>query len=555
MASLHILKGANQGKLIALDKDKIVLGRNPDCDVVIPVTSVSREHAQILRNAGRFFILDLQSRNGTFVNNQQISGRTALQNNDRIRICDFVAAFQETSLPPLPPELAKGADEASDEQELEPEATYETTITGSTNLLLENQSAERLKLLLEISANLSKTLELDPLLPKIVDSLFQLFKQADRCFIILAEDGGSKMIPKVIKTRRPQDESNARFSRSIVKRCLESGNAYLSDDAQAGVPLSQSVVDFRIRSVMSTPLLGTEGRGFGVIQLDTQDRNKKFTEEDLKLLWCVTNQAAIAMENARLHEARLEQVRVKRDLELAHQVQLSFLPQKLPELSAYSFFAHYEPAQQVGGDYYDFVPLPEQRLAVTLGDVAGKGMPAAMLMAKLSSDARFALMSEKHAGAAINRLNHVLYQTTSQNDRFVTFAAALLDPQAHTVEVVNAGHMPPLLYRRTTGTLDDAVSKELSGMPLGILETQEYATGTTALQAGDCLLLFSDGVTDAVNLRNEPFGLEGIHAALAHGGPFTPRSLVERLVRAVRQHAAGRNQHDDISLVCFGRDA
>src|SRR5262249_24337584 len=161
--------------------------------------------------------------------------------------------------------------------------------------------AEKLRGLLEISGNLTKTLELDPLLPKIVDSLFGLFRQADRCFLIQAEDGG-KLMPRVVKTRRPHDEPNARPSRTIVRRCLESGQAFLSDDASRDdrIQLSQSVVDFRIRSVMCVPLCRADGQAFGVIQLDTQERSKKFTQEDLKLLCGVANQASIALENARL---------------------------------------------------------------------------------------------------------------------------------------------------------------------------------------------------------------------------------------------------------------
>src|SRR5262249_12376746 len=148
----------------------------------------------------------------------------------------------------------------------------------------------------------------------------------------------------VVKTRRPQDETNARFSRSIVRRCLDTAQAFLSDDASRDdrIQLSQSVVDFRIRSVMCVPVCGPDGKAFGVIQLDTQDRSKKFTQEALKLPWGVANQPAIARENARLHEEAVAQERLKRDLELASRIQRSFLPQSLPQVPGYEFAAHYE---------------------------------------------------------------------------------------------------------------------------------------------------------------------------------------------------------------------
>jgi serine phosphatase RsbU (regulator of sigma subunit)/pSer/pThr/pTyr-binding forkhead associated (FHA) protein len=557
MASLHILKGQNPGQRVVLDAEKVVMGRDPECQVVIPMNSVSRKHAHILRVGGRYFIEDLQSRNGTYVNHQAINGRTPLKNNDRIRICDFLATFHESAYPPLPPELAKGGDEPEAE-ESEGSTTVEASISHSSHLnIVETQPAEKLKALLEISSNLSKVLQLDQLLPKIVDSLFGVFKQADRCFLILTEEGSGKLIPKVIKTRRPQDEANARFSRSIVKQCLETNQAFLSDDASADkrIPLSQSVLDFRIRSVMCAPLCAAEGKAFGVIQLDTQDRSKKFTQDDLKLLVCVANQASVALENARFHEDQVAQERLKRDLELATQVQLSFLPQQLPEVPGYEFFAHYEPALDVGGDYYGFVPLSDRRLAIAVGDVAGKGVPAALLMAKLSSDTRFCLLTNADPAKAITELNDLLYQHTSQMDRFVTLAAAVLDPGAHRVILLSGGHPSPLLYKRADGSLSEAMPRDVPGVPLGMLEGYEYGACSVTLEPGDCLVFFSDGVPDAVDVRNAPFGSQGVEATVKAGGPTSAKPLGERLVRAVKQHAAGRAQHDDITLVCLSRNA
>jgi sigma-B regulation protein RsbU (phosphoserine phosphatase) len=558
MASLHILKGQNPGQRVVLDADKVVLGRDPECHVVIPMNSVSRRHAQILRTGGKYFIEDLQSRNGTYVNHQAIGQRTPLKNNDRIRICDFLATFHEAAFAPLPEWAA--ADEEPESEEAEGSTTVEASISHSSHLVLETQPAEKLKALLEISASLSKTLQLDPLLPKIVDTLFQIFKQADRCFLILAEDGNAKLIPKVIKTRRPQDEANARFSRSIVRQCLETRQAFLSDDASADkrIPLSQSVLDFRIRSVMCAPLCSPDGKAFGVIQLDTQDRSKKFTQDDLKLLVCVADQAAVALENARFHEEQVAQQRLQRDLELAYQVQLSFLPQHLPEVPGYDFFAHYEPALEVGGDYYGFVPLAGKKLALAVGDVAGKGIPAALLMAKLSSDARFCLLTTTDPARAVSELNDLLYQHTSQMDRFVTLAAAVLDAEAHTVTLLSGGHPSPLVYRKADGSLTDAMPRDVPGVPLGMLEGYEYSACQAALKPGDFLLFFTDGVTEAVDVRGEAFGIQGVkavvQAAAEAGELLAAGTLGERLIKAVKQHAAGQPQHDDITLVCVSRN-
>ena len=513
MATLQVVK-PNEGTQIPLDGDKFILGRNPECSIVIPVTSVSREHAQILRVDGQYFIEDKASRNGTFVNSQAVTSRTPLKNNDKIRICDFLAVFQDH--------------DGEDEPDEPTNTTVEAVLQQSSHMLLETQPAERLRGLLEISANLNKTLQLEQLFPKIGDSLFQLFRQADRCFLILAEDDGKKLIPKMVKTRQAEEETAARFSRGIVRRCLNDGQAFLSADAKNDerVQLNQSVMDFRIRSVMCVPLCDPNGKAFGVIQLDAQHSTKKFNQEDLKLLWGVANQAAVALDNARLHEETVHQEKVKRDLALARQVQMSFLPRKLPKVAGYEFYAHYNPANEVGGDYYGFIPLADGRLGVALGDVAGKGVPAALLMAKLSSDTRFSMLTEPDLGRATGKLNNLLYEFTSPMDRFVTLAAAIVDPVKHSITFANAGHDSPMWYHQADRSLTDAVPVATAGLPLGIMEDYQYSSCGIVLQPGDCLVLFSDGLTDMVNPAGERFGFPGIREAVQDAsGPVTPRSL------------------------------
>jgi sigma-B regulation protein RsbU (phosphoserine phosphatase) len=549
-ASLQIVKGATPGE-VSLTQDCVILGRSPECHVVIPVTSVSREHAHILRVGGQFFIEDQKSRNGTFVNNEQITQRRLLQDNDKIRICDFQATFHDARKP-LPDEFKKDEEEESEEDA--GQSTVEATILHNSSLVLEQHPSEKLRTLIEISGNLSKTLELDRLLPKIVDSLFHVFKQADRCFIILIEEGSGRMIPKVIKTRRPQDEANARFSKTIVRQCVESKKAFLSNNADGGKQaLSQSVVDFRIRSVMCVPLIGADGNAFGVIQLDTQDRNKKFTQDDLNLLMGVANQASIALENAKLYRDIQVRAQKDRDLHLATSMQTSFLPDTLPEVPGYEFYAHYSPAQEVGGDYYGFVPLGPGRLAISVGDVAGKGVAAALLMAKLSSDVRYCLLSEAELPKAINKLNDLVYLSAGKMDRFITLAGAVLDSTTNVVTIVNAGHVMPMIYRASTGALDDAMPKEAGGLPLGIMDGQSYEAYPVPVTPGDCLLLFSDGVPDAASVRGDTFTLKGVSAALNGEAGLNARAVGERIAKAVKLHAAGRDQADDITLMCVGR--
>ncbi|MFO0877528.1 MAG: SpoIIE family protein phosphatase [Gemmataceae bacterium] len=547
MPALQILKGPNEGNTIQLEGERIILGRNPECGVHIPVTSVSREHAQIVRVSGKYYIEDKQSRNGTFVNNQAINQRTLLKNNDRIRICDFIAAFHDTTIAPESDIEEPEADEGP--------STVEATLNHTSHLLLETQPAEKLRLLIDITNNLSRTLELQTLLPKIADSLFQVFKQADRCFIIQAE--GDKLMPRVVKSRRATEEGNARFSKSIVRRTLEEAKAFLSDDASRDdrIQLSQSVVDFRIRSVMCAPLCRADGKAFGVIQLDTQDRSKKFSQEDLKLLCGVANQASISMENARMLDDTVRQERVQRDLALAKKVQESFLPRFPPKVEGYEFCGFYEAAREVGGDYYGYIPLNDGRWVCAVGDVAGKGVPASLIMAKLSSDIRFCTLAEPEPHRAIARLNDSLTEFTSPMDRFVTVVAVVLNPATHEATVVSGGHGSPLLYRSATGEVVNAIPDDVSGPPLGMMEGLDFGSHTLTLQPGESLVMFSDGLNESMNVKGDEFSMEMVQKVIKSVGKSGPKEIVEKLVAAVKQHAAGREPHDDLTVAIVGRRA
>ncbi|HEV3262258.1 MAG TPA: SpoIIE family protein phosphatase [Gemmataceae bacterium] len=247
----------------------------------------------------------------------------------------------------------------------------------------------------------------------------------------------------------------------------------------------------------------------------------------------------------------LARERLTRDLELARDVQRGFLPLRLPEVPGYEFFAYYESAFEIGGDYYDFIPLPRQRVAVMLGDVAGKGVAAALLMAKLSADARFCMMTEPDPAAAVTKLNSLMNQS-GISDQFVTLTAAILDPGSHTVTLVNAGHPSPLIYHRATRAVAEAISNEVTGLPIGVHDGVEYDSCQVSLEPGDCILAFTDGVTEAMDVNNVQLRTKGVYAAV-QGQASSPRALVNRVVEVVKQFASGRSQHDDIALVGFGR--
>ncbi|MBN9517308.1 SpoIIE family protein phosphatase [bacterium] len=568
MPALILLKsptGGTPGDKIPLDGDLVVIGRDAEtCQIVLPHHAISRRHAQITRDRGQFYIEDLKSRNETFVNGRKVTTRTVLRAEDRLKFCDFLFKYHDerasplkvAEKPPLPDFMTREAEE-------EPDSGGATTIEATGSRLnaqhfLDSQPTDRLRTLLDISTGLSRTLDLDPLLNQVADTMLKEFKQADRCFIILLDETG-RMIPRAVRVRRG-DPEEARFSRTIIRKAVETQHSYLSEDASAdaSLPANASIAEFKIRSVMCVPLVTAEGRSLGAIQLDTQDRAKKFREDDLNMLAIVANLASVAVEKAKLHEAAVASEKAKKEMELARAVQLGFLPQTMPEVAGYEFYAHYSPAQTIGGDYYDAVVLPNGRLAVVLGDVAGKGVPAALLVAKLSSEVRFCLLTEPDPVRAVGLLNDQMIRG-GLGDRFVTLAVMVVDTVAHQMTVVNAGHMNPRLYRSVSGDLVDAISTEATGLPLGVMPGYEYESVTLPLDTGDLVAVFTDGVTDAMSPPGVLFGPEGVDAALVPpddpvaAAGWAPRRAGERLVQAVRRHASGRAQNDDIALMLFGR--
>src|SRR5262245_62117776 len=219
MASLHVLKGPNAGQRIALTKSVIILGREgKDCDVLIPNQAVSRVHAQISQIDGEYFIEDLKSRNHTYVNNKQIDGRSPLRDNDRIKICDSMFTFHsaQDNLPPLPPEYRRS--EPSDEDIDLPSTVQATLARMPQQQLLDAAPAERLRALLEISNHLGSAVRQEEQLDRITEVLFQTFRHADRCFIILKDEHSDMLVVRNFRSRRPTEET-PRFSRTIVRQC------------------------------------------------------------------------------------------------------------------------------------------------------------------------------------------------------------------------------------------------------------------------------------------------------------------------------------------------
>ena len=626
MAVLKVVKGSCPGQLVELIGERNVMGRHPSCQIVLDNAAVSRNHAQILESHGTYYLEDLRSRNGTLLNGKKIQGRTEMNDRDEIRVCEVVLRFYEgmpedsESTPvPIPTTYAApdaGAVEALRQQfrtvqgddalamaaAKDTDGKFDDLGSDSSSIItsldIKNRAPRiivrpeaKLRAVMEISQNLARSLKTEEVLPKILESLFKIFPQADRGFIVLKDPSTGELKVKSQRLRREDRSDSARMSMTILLAAMEKARAILSEDAATDqrFEMSDSVSAMRIRSVMCAPLVAHSGESLGAIQIDSIDHTMPFAEDDLEVLLSVAAQAALSLENAQLHSSALKQRDYERDLEFATQVQLGFLPSERPHVEGYEFFDFYEAAQRVGGDFFDYVPLPDGRVAVTIGDVAGKGMPAALLMARIYADTRYELLAKPTPAEALTSLNAGV-SSSGLGHRFITLAIVVLDPKAHTLTVVNAGHLPPLLRSlpavdslvpRSAGSkksgakaaisklaisklagskLADAklagpvkqIGTDVSGLPLGIQGHTVYKQSVVPFQPGDALVLVTDGVTEAMNPAHEIYGTPRLTDFLGQA-PASAASLGEAIVADIEAFSGGESQRDDICVICIHR--
>jgi sigma-B regulation protein RsbU (phosphoserine phosphatase) len=568
MAFLKKVSPEPAGQLIEIKGDPLVIGRLQECQVVLDSTGVSRKHAEIRRTGDRFTLVDLHSRNKTFLNTREVKPDEAppvLAANDRIKICDVEFVF----FPSVPKDPIKPPQSSHPDEIFVTESGTEDT-SGALHTLDASRSSSlasavkpevKLKAILEISRKLSSDLKIDTVAPNIIDALMELFPQSERGFLILIDPATKRLIRKAFKYRpnrassplsRFDDEVPMSISRSIVNHVIGQKKAVLSQDAGADqdLPTSASIADLKIRSVLCVPLLTPDSEVLGIIQLDTSSR-RQFLQEDLDILTTVAGQAAVAIQNASMHEKLLRNAALERDLNIAENVQKRFLPQSVPKIPGYEFFAFYQPTYEVGGDYYDFMPLSANRLGIALGDVSGKGVAAALMMAKFSGDTKFCISTEASPQLAIGSLKNVLCDA-GIDEKFMTMSLGVLDLELNRMTFCSAGH-PPLFLRRANGTVEE-VGEDISGFPLGIMPDWQYKQLEVDLFPGDVLVIYSDGVTDARSPEEEIYDSRDKRRLLKRvtDSPGGPEAVGKSILQDIREFSLGHKQADDITLVCFG---
>jgi len=557
MPQLIAVEGPLAGKVFNL-QDSTVLGRSFDADIRIDDLTVSRHHAKVEKTPQGRVVEDLGSGNGTQVNDATIESATPLKDGDLIKVSKNVFRYSEKGEsrqaggggPDLGVDLVSFSDtEGQAVEKLDVKATMMNLSPAqvAADPAAARKAHERLRTVVAISNDVQQQLDLDQLLQKILDSLFHVFTQADRGFIMLKDDTGA-LAPRASKERGKDKPGNITVSQHVIddveQHCIAILTAdAMGDDRYAG---AQSIMDFKIRSMMCAPLLADE-QFLGIIHIDTVQQDKRFTMDDLDLLTGVANQTAFAIANAKLHQKLMKQQRMQRDMQLARQVQESFLPGAPPEVEGFDLVARYKAALDVGGDFYDFIPLDDGRLVIGLGDVAGKGVPAALLMARMSSDMRQSALIDKQAGTVLTRMNTRLCGGATESP-FVTAIVMTLDPAAKKLSISNAAHCLPVVRRRSGEVLE---IDEGGSFPLGALDDNQYEEGGFQLEPGDVVSIFSDGIVEAMNATRELYGTERLLAAVARPAS-TAREVMDNILKDVAAWVKDTPPSDDLTLVCIG---
>jgi sigma-B regulation protein RsbU (phosphoserine phosphatase) len=290
----------------------------------------------------------------------------------------------------------------------------------------------------------------------------------------------------------------------------------------------------------------------GFISLGPKKSEEPYTGTDVRLLKSVAVQTGLALENADLMREIAAEIaqreRMHREVEIAREVQERLFPQKLPAISGLDYAGHCRPALGVGGDYYDFLALPHGHLGVAIGDVSGKGIAAALMMASLQASLRGeAIRAPESLAAAIANVNRLVYEASSAN-RYATFFYGQYDPTTRQFDYVNAGHNPPMLFHRADGKWT-VTRLEVGGVVVGLLEGYPYQQGRVAMMTGDILVAYTDGISEAMNKADEEWGEERMIEVIKACQGLVAQEVLQRILSAADVFAAGAEQHDDMTLV------
>jgi len=556
-STLRVLSADGRTETVRLDKSPMVVGRARECDLSFPDdASLSRKHLTIAKEGDGWAVEDLGSKNGTRVGGTPVTERRRLRPGDRIAAGHLSLIFDPDKAPARPavefhaeggPILGAPGTmmtslegvllDPSTPRRISAQASKAPGVTGEGSI----PSADPfVAALIRAGRELAGRRPLEELFPLILDLAISAVG-ADRGVLLTIE--GDDLQPRALRGQ------GFRISRAVRDHVLNERASLLVRDAASDEMFRnrESIIASNVRTIMAAPLQ-TDERVIGLLYVDSPMFARPFTREDLNLLTVMANVAAIRIEHERLAEVEAAERLMSRDLAQAAEIQRMLLGGSLPEQTGLDLAAESIPCHAVGGDYYEFFTREDGRVTIVLGDVSGKGMPAALLMSRLQAKVQLLIDEPLPIETAMDRLDRAVAARAPSN-RFVSLVWADCNPMSGAVAWCNAGHNPPLLVRAAGGV----ERLEASGLPLGLVPGRGYREEQLTLEKGDLLAIFSDGLVEAQNDAQEEFGEARLGALLAESRSLPSEGVVAGALTRIAGWTGGRPAADDLTLAVIRR--
>ncbi len=547
-AQLKIVNRFGVTRFLPLNKPVFTIGRKAENDLQLLSDTVSRQHAEIVYDGNVYYLVDIGSKRGSFVNDQPVE-RVALQHQDRIRIGgdeDQKIFFLDYSI-----ENASAIFDSSPQLTLSP-STEERLRAASAN-----EELQKLARFIEVNQAFKFSLTPDDVLCLIVDAAIEITR-AGRGFLMLRNDNGDLEFKVARDHKRNWLVGNDfAMSRSVVEEAFKQNRSVTVSETldTAPQPASESVRMLELRSIACIPLRRFQMSEnmdatavlkrdvIGVLYVDSYVNGASLTETSLRLLESLAFEATKSLESVRLMHEEQEKKNLELELSTARQVQVALSPAALRQQEHFEVASQSIPSRYVGGDFYDLVPLKDGRAVFVLGDVSGKGIAAALLAAMAQGALQAQFASHLPLTGVITNLNTVLVQRSASNN-FITLFCAILDRDGHFT-YINAGHNPPILARAGGGT-ELLTTKSVV---LGAFDFAQYQERETVIRSGDVVVIYTDGVTEAVNSNNEMFGDEKLEELVRKSVALSAEEIKNRILDELLGFTRGLPQGDDITLI------
>lgn len=545
MPRLHWTGAGQQPESIELTPPRFRIGRRPDNELPLTFGYISGHHAELRFTDGQWVIRDLGSTNGTRVNGRDADD-TPLTNGDRISLGSLDLRFLDESSA-TQSARADGATELAEERDAFETLAHLAPGGGS--------ELEKLSLLLDLQAQWGEGFTVDATMRRILDSALKV-SGAGRACLLLQHEGEFTFSAGLDSGGTQLEEDRFHTSRSVLKEVVSRGEAvFMTQGLEGQLAEQKSVVAMNLRAVGCLPLRRREAAGdelLGILYLDSQSPMHMLSGLDERILLKLAAEAETVLERMEMIGVREHQRTLERELELARETQEGLLPKRIPAVEGWDLDAFCRPTRHVGGDFYDFIPLPDGRMATMIADVSGKGIAASLVSSSVQGALQMMLRAGQPLPDAFLAVNDYLCER-SEEGRFVTLFAAALGADGD-LQWANAGHNPAYLYRGASGSIEELGA---SGMILGSLSSAEFGVShdehRAQMEPGDVLLIYSDGLTEATGPDDELFGEDRVLELLREHASLGPAGVRAKILAAVERFTEGEEQSDDITIVVATR--